>query len=383
MPNIIDYLKWRGDIPFSVIPFNDVDNLIFTQLCFVDFTNIVSNKADECISFHLAARKALSRLGPKSKKLGMMIPDEILHLLEIAAVSPRYRNIDLCGFVSFTDTQIETQFAAISAVISENEVVVCFRGTDDSIIGWKEDFNMTLLPNVPSQKMSVNYLDNINSTYPEKYIYVCGHSKGGNLSIYSSVNSSLDTKTKIKRIYNNDGPGFKSEFYLSENYHAVKDKVYTVIPQNSIVGLMFEQDNDSLKVVKSSKNGVFQHDIFSWQVMGTSIEKAVLSKDTVNDKKIFNAWIEGMDIEDRKEAINTIFDFLMSYGATTLTEAISNSPKLLRNYRELPEEKRKLISTAFKIFFHERIKTVIEPFTPLIKSVFKKKDEENTDDPQN
>ena len=135
--------------------------------------------------------------------------------------------------------------------------------------------------------------------------------------------------------------------------------------------------------MKSSKNGVFQHDIFSWQVMGTSIEKAELSKDTVNDKKIFNAWIEGMDIEDRKEAINTIFDFLMSYGATTLTEAISNSPKLLRNYRELPEEKRKLISTAFKIFFHERIKTVIEPFTPLIKSVFKKKDEENTDDPQN
>lgn len=384
MPNIIDYLKWRGDIPFSVIPFNDVDNLIFTQLCFVDFSNIVSENTEEKISLHMASRKALSRLGPKSKKLGMMIPDEILNLLQLAAISPRYRDIQLCSCISHTDEKMETQFSAITAIITDTEAVVCFRGTDDSIIGWKEDFNMTLLPNIPSQKMSVDYLQGINSAYPDKSIYICGHSKGGNLSIYSAVNSQESVKEKIIRVYNNDGPGFKAEFFKGENYLSVKDKIYTVIPQNSFVGLMFEQDMDTLKVVKSTNIGAFQHDVFSWQVLGTAIEPSVLSKETLNDKKVFNAWVEGMNYEDRKEVINIIFDFLMSYGATTLSEAFNNSPKLIRSYRELPEEKRKIVATCLKIFFHERIKNVIEPITPLFKNfnVFnssKKKSENSTD----
>lgn len=390
MSNMIDYLKWRGDIPFSLMPFNDVDNLIFTQLCFVDFSNIVSEDPKEKISLHMASRKALARLGPKSKKLGMMIPDEILNLLQLAAISPRYRDIELCGAISFTDTDIETQFSAITAILTDNEAVITFRGTDDSIIGWKEDFNMSLLPNIPSQKLSVEYVKDINCAYPEKNLYISGHSKGGNLSIYSAVNSPDTVKDKIIRVYNNDGPGFKAEFFKSAEYNSVKNKIKTVVPQSSFVGLMFEQDPDTLNVVKSTKAGPFQHDVFSWQVTGPSIEEATLSKETLKGKKAFNNWIDSMDYEDRKDAINTIFDFLMSYDATTLTEAFNNSPKLIRSYRELPEEKRKIVATAFKIFFHQRIKNAIEPITPLFKNFGvlgqkqkKEESKENTEEEEN
>ena len=383
MPNFIDYLKWRGDITFDVSPFNAVDNLIFSQLCFVDFSNIVSENPCEAMPLHMAARKTLARMGPKSKKLGFMIPSEILDLLELLAQTPRYRDISLCAYHSETDTEEEYQFAAISALISKDNLVVTFRGTDDTLVGWKEDFNMVLFPNVPSQKMAVEYLEGIHKAYPEKNIYVCGHSKGGNLAIYSSTMVSDQTQASIVGVYNNDGPGFNKEFFEKEEYLSLKDRMHTIIPQSSFVGLMFEQDEDSLSVVKSTAFGAFQHDVFSWQVMGPALEGASLTKETLKDKKAFNAWVEEMKYEDRKDAVNILFDFLASTGATTLTEAFNNSPKLIRAYRELPEEKRKIVSTSLKIFFHERIKNMIEPITPLFKNLNNRVQTKKNNDEEN
>ena len=41
MANINEYLDWRGDVPFSLDPFNDVDNLILSELAYTDFEGIV------------------------------------------------------------------------------------------------------------------------------------------------------------------------------------------------------------------------------------------------------------------------------------------------------------------------------------------------------
>ena len=369
MPGILDYLKWRGDISFEASPFNEVDNLIFSQLCFINFSNIVSESQEEFIPLHMAVRKALAKLGPKSKKLGFMIPEDIINLAQLLAITPRYRDILLCGFTSQTDKCIEVQFAALTAIISKKHIVVTYRGTDDTLVGWKEDFNMSLLDNIPSQKLSLEYLEFAAKMHKGKKIYVCGHSKGGNLAIYSAANCICKTKRKIEAVYNNDGPGFKKEFFYNKKYLNIKSKVKTLIPQNSFVGLMFEQDEDTLNVVKSTNIGAFQHDVFSWQVIGPGLEASTLTKDAINGKKAFNAWVEAMIYEERRESINILFEFLSSSGATTLTEAFNNSPKLIITYRSLPEEKRKLVSESLKIFFHERIKNIIEPISPILKNI--------------
>ena len=220
MSNFIDYLKWRGDLSFSASPFNEVDNLIFSQLCFVDFSDIVSSAPEEQICLHMAARKTLAKLGPKSKKLGFMIPKEILDLLELLAQTPRYRNIKLFSYISRTDIDQEFQFSAISAIIDNENIVSVFRGTDDTLIGWKEDFNMILFPNIPSQKMALEYLENIHFAYPDKNLIVCGHSKGGNLAIYSSVMVNESTQKSISKVYSNDGPGFSKSFFIILNAEA-------------------------------------------------------------------------------------------------------------------------------------------------------------------
>ena len=201
MTNILDYLLWRGDITFENDPFNEIDGAICARLSYLPFERFL--KADEEITLKNAAEKML---GTENIEEKVLIKDD-LKLIKALKDSSRYNSSSVFGFVHKTDRESQTQFCALTLKLTNNLCCVCFRGTDNTLIGWKEDFNMGLMCPVPAQKSAAEYLEKILSGSDNKFI-IAGHSKGGNLAVYSAAYCKKDLKDKITAVYNYDGPGF-------------------------------------------------------------------------------------------------------------------------------------------------------------------------------
>ena len=267
MSGIIDYIKWRGDLDFNVSPFNPVDNLIISELSYMKFSKILEDKSQAPLC-EIANKYQNSK---NNHNLGLLLTGEFDLMLELMAKSNRYGQLNIKECVEIIDEAVEVQFAAMTVEINENVAYIAFRGTDDTLVGWKEDFKMSFLEVVPAQKEALVYVNKIAAKYDYKDIYIGGHSKGGNLAVYSAVYASECAKKRIVKIYNNDGPGFKQRLLETQKYKEISDKIITLIPQSSVVGMLLEHE-ESYQVVKSNQKGVLQHDGFSWEVMGADFE---------------------------------------------------------------------------------------------------------------
>ncbi len=367
MAGIIDYIKWRGDISFAESPFNEVDNLIFTQLSSIDFKGIVPEDTVDPIPLHVAVRTVVDRGRASSMKLGLIVPDIIYTMAALMAESRRYGDIMLCSHVCRFDMEQEGQFSAITAIIDDETASVVFRGTDDTLLGWKEDFNLAFNSSVPSHAMSSEYLEE-TVTALDRRVYVCGHSKGGHLAIYSGATVPSHIQDRIIKIYSNDGPGFPLEFFKSEGYVRVSDKVVTVVPQGGFIGRIFHQDERTYRVVNSTNSGIYQHDGFSWQVMGKSFIGDRFTSECERNQKTFNAWINEMSNEDKKAFVDKFFSFLSSSGAKTLLELTDNPPQLIKAYKELSDEDKAIIKKAIRLFLVKGGQTITEKLPKLPKS---------------
>lgn len=367
MSGIIDYIKWRGDISFKESPFNEVDNLIFTQFSSIDFKGIVPEDTVDPIPLHVAVRTVIDRGRAASMKLGLIVPDIIYTLAALMAESKRYGDLMLCSHVCRFDLEQEGQFSAITAIIDEKTACVVFRGTDDTLIGWKEDFNLAFNSDVPSHAMSSEYLEETVSKL-NRQVYVCGHSKGGHLAIYSSATASMGIQDKILKVYSNDGPGFPIEFFKTEGYIRVSDRVVTVVPQGGFIGRIFNQDEKTYRIVRSTNSGIYQHDGFSWQVLGKSFIGDSFTAECERNQKTFNSWISEMSNEDKKAFVDKFFAFLGSSGAKTLLELTENPPQLIKAYKELSDEDKALIKKALRLLLSKGGKTISESLPKIPKS---------------
>ena len=164
MASILDYLDWRGDITFAERPFNEVDNLLLAELSYLDFGGIVP--ADFAAAVPLSDAVAAFTKRTPHADMGVLVPDKIPGLAQKMAASARFRDVLLSGYVCKLDEQTETQFAALCAALPDGTVYAAFRGTDDTIVGWKEDFNMGFLPIVPSQREAADYLRAAAAAFP-------------------------------------------------------------------------------------------------------------------------------------------------------------------------------------------------------------------------
>ena len=238
MANIVDYIKWRGDLEFKVDPFNSVDNLILARLCYIEFDDL-EPKGE-------TLKRITSRYIDSEIKMnpGLLLNEGNKPLLEGAGLSKRFGNIVIKNFVSKIDPSIQLQFSAVTYEIDKKTAYIAFRGTDDTLVGWKEDFNMSFMDVVPAQIEASKYLNNVIDKDNYKNIYIGGHSKGGNLSVYSAVKSNKSVKNRIKSIYSNDGPGFKNSLTKSPEYKLIADKIIPLVPQSSIVGLLMEHEGN-------------------------------------------------------------------------------------------------------------------------------------------
>ena len=359
MANLIDYIKWRGDITFDISPFNEIDNVIFTQLSSIDFTDVVSSDTSDPVPLHVAVRTVTDRGRAKKTKLGLIVPDIIFTMAALMAESPRYQDILLCSHVCEIDREKEYQFSATTFILSNDAACIVFRGTDDTLVGWKEDFNLAFNPQIPSHNKAVDYLTATASSLGRR-IFVCGHSKGGHLSIYSATKADPKIQDRIIKVYCNDGPGFDFNFFSTEEYLRIKPKVTTIVPQGSFVGRIFHQDEDSYRVVKSDVNGLFQHDCFSWQLMKNSFTGDSFTRECERNQMTFNNWISGMSNDDKKMFVDKFFDFLGSAGATTLIELTKNPPQLIKAYKELTDTDKELMKKALRLFLVTSKKTLTD-----------------------
>ena len=267
MGTLFDYLDWRGDLSFADVPLNEVDSLIFTQLSYVNFDGILSeNLDDKPISLRDAVRQYLKKHKGETPYLGKIVPSAILSLAAKAAKCARYANVKMLGYTNHIDQKTQKQFSAVTFFPPKAPAYVAYRGTDDTLVGWKEDFNMSFLQPVPAQIEAVAYLESVAPYLTEKF-FVGGHSKGGNLAVYAAVKCSPALQERIISVYNNDGPGFDRAFIESVDYKNLRAKIRTIVPESSVVGMLLEHE-ESYDVIKSHATGLLQHDGCSWEVLG-------------------------------------------------------------------------------------------------------------------
>lgn len=325
MANILDYIQWRGDLSFEQSPLNEVDALIFSQISYTDFSNLgVNGFTKNTITFkELMELFASSPDFEKRKYFGAMIDKRTVELIQNAASSKRFGEVKVCGFVNKIDLENEEQFSAITFILPENKFIIAYRGTDDTIVGWKEDFNLSYMDTVPSQVDALLYLEDA-AHYLKGDIYLAGHSKGGNLAVYSASKCGLKIQKRIKKIFDNDGPGFPESFFASREYQEVKNKINLFVPENSIVGMLFEHDKNFV-TVECDKRGIEQHNPFNWHLLCTDfIERADVTKESKIINKSVNQLFKDLDVEQRKIFIETIFGTLKETNALTNTELIKN-----------------------------------------------------------
>lgn len=341
MPNINDYLKWRGDISFQEKPLNEIDNMILSRFSYLPF-NKIDMEDEETIG---SVVKKFKKFGVEDFNIKGDKP-----LVENLDDCIRFKDLKITDYAENTDLKLEKQFAAITIHLNDDEMYISFCGTDNSIVGWKEDFNLSFMQNIPAQLAGVKYLKDIAHKYNKK-MYIGGHSKGGNIAVYSAVFAGKQLQDKIINVTNHDGPGFDETIIGKSEYRRILDKLYTYIPQSSVIGRLLEHE-EKYKVVKSIEKGIMQHDIYSWQVLGTKI---VQMKEVTNGSELINktikTWLKETSPEDRKVVIDILYNVIESTNATTMREIstakMKNVAKMLKSYRSLDEKDRKMVNQVF------------------------------------
>jgi hypothetical protein len=321
MANIIDYLDWRGDIPFSVSPFNDIDNLLFTQLSFIDLEGILAPRVSGGgMPLWEAAEKYFEAHPDETTHMGLIVPAAIRTMIRRMAQCERYKNLTLAGYVNRIDENVQKQFAALTILINEREAYISYRGTDDTLVGWKENFNMSFMQAIPAQMDAVDYLNHAAADIPHQRLYVGGHSKGGNLAIYAAIHCEETIKNRIIKVYSNDGPGYRREVIDSSIYRQMEGRIVNIVPQSSVVGRLLEHD-EHYTVVQSSATGLWQHDAFSWDVLGTCfVEAPALTKDSQRIERAVKKWVAEMDDAQCEKFVDSLYQVLTSSNAKTLTD---------------------------------------------------------------
>ena len=316
MANVMDYVDWRGDLSFKAAPVNEIDKYIFAVIGKPDYTGIIP--ADNSpVSIKKAVDGYFAEY-PDAEKLGVIASAMTLPVLKKLAESPRYAGVRLSGFINKVIVEDTEQFSALTVHVGGVNYI-SFRGTDDSIVGWKENCQLAVKDTVPAQRDALEYLKWAAETYDSPMI-VCGHSKGGNLAVYAASKAPEEIQNRILEVYSYDGPGFSDEFLHSDGYKRIQSRVTTVVPNKSIVGMLLNQAG-RLDVIQAEEAGVVGHDGLTWNV---SRDAFIHAKELSDMSKTFRVSIaetlSGMEVEDRSELVEEIFDVMTSTGAFTLTE---------------------------------------------------------------
>ncbi len=349
--NIYQYLKWRGDLSFEQDKFNEVDSFIFTQLIYYNYQDIV---VSEQVLLKDALKKYYEINSSRKFKLGLIIPNHIAELGKTIIKCKRYENVYISDFVDIYDRVRKEQFCAITYHLDEFHKVISFKGTDDTLVGWEEDLNMIISFPIAAQISASEYVEKIYSKYPAAIYEFNGHSKGGNLAMYSGIYASNALKNKIYRIYNFDGPGFEADDIDIVLYSMMRNKIKTVLPCNSVIGMIFNQLG-TVKAVKSTFKTVFQHDGFTWEIDTNKFVKSTLSKNSIEFSKDLNELVGKMDEQSRLAFCKSVEKYIDMLGIKTLSELSSLKTKPISSLKVFTKSDRAVFIEFVKILIKNKI----------------------------
>ena len=325
MGDMFDYIQWRGDLAFSAVPFGPVDALVFSSLVYLDLQGVVPEDMHNPVPLHVAA-DVFSRLVDREARCRVK---KDLELLAAAAEAPRFRDTRLGFYRTRLLESEETQFAAMACILEDGTAFLCFRGTDNTLVGWKEDFNMSFQTSVPAQREAAAYTREFADRFPV-LLRLGGHSKGGNLAVYAGTKAGPERQQRILTVFNLDGPGFTEAMLETSGYQSLVPRIKTYIPESSIIGLLLERE-EAHTVIASRWVGPLQHEPYSWELMaGDFVRVENLSAGSRFVGRTVKNWLKDMSREDREALVEALYRLLRAGGASRVEELLH--PKSLRGF---------------------------------------------------
>lgn len=376
MANIIEYALENAHKDFNALPFNKVDGLIFAQLAYLDFDTFVPDRQlfARGITFaKIAEQDGFENLFPLERTAR-----KNLLLFNAIAYSKRYGKIRINYHDNVFDSEKKVQFSATTFLMPNGDACVSFRGTDSTITGWRENFDMLYSDTFPAQILSAKYLNSVASKIRGK-ITVVGHSKGGNLAIYSGVMCSQKAKEKIIEIQSFDSPGFTEEFITSQKYVDMESRILKFVPEDSMIGMLLN-DTTSYKIVKSDGEGIHQHDPFLWLIENNDFvagEKINTKAKFVNST--FKEWVNNFTPLQRELFVDSMFDIIEATNAQKAESFIewseyikNNSDLFFDTLKDLDPETRSFMLKVLGNIFPSVKDTVLETPKKILKSTLGK-----------
>ena len=316
MGNIIDYAE-KEMARMWLKSFNAVDSLVLSQFSYIHFDHLVPGLLEEAAPVRIGNVLKAEFFEPMLRDV--RDADSTRKLLFAMAASPRFRDIQLGYYVDKVEPVLEKQFSALTFLLEDQTAYIAYRGTDANLIGWKEDFNMAFTSPVPSQEEGVGYLQTIAAKFPG-LLRIGGHSKGGNIAVYSAMKCDAGVQDRIIGIYNHDGPGFVDSVFETQEYNKIKDRVHKTLPQSSLVGMLM-QHLENYQVVESKRFGILQHDPFSWFVENDDFRYAEkVSMAAMHRHKTIDQWLSALSKEQRELFIDTLYQVIEATDSDTIYE---------------------------------------------------------------
>lgn len=325
MANLQDYVTWRGDLSFAERPLTELDNLVLCQLSYIDMSSVFPS--GEIISLRDVIAALLDRGGITTLVAdGVEKHEEYTAFAKAAAASRRFGTLLLSHYEDILDSAQQIQFSAVTFRISKDTSYIAFRGTDDSLVGWKEDF-MLSFEKIPAQEEALSYLNRVME--PGMHYYIGGHSKGANLALYASCLLPEESLQQVLHVYLNDGPGLCPDVLDTSVISRINPIATKIVPEYDVIGKIFEMPISDNRIVKSSARGILQHGILTWELSDGQLDLVPTNAPgSIWIGQVLDQWIGGVpNVEDRRTFIDDLFGAIGAGGVSTFNELSGIGPE--------------------------------------------------------
>ena len=334
MADLFDYLLWRGDLPLDTVPPNPVDTLILSELSYLDLTGLVPEDFLHPVPLSVVAEAFLAL--PDREDRDRVKRDS--ELLAACAKTARFGRARLVFYRSELLPEMESQFAAVTWLLPGGCALITYRGTDLTLTGWKEDFNMSFQPCVPAQEKALRYLEAFARVHSGP-IRLAGHSKGGNMAVYAAACCQPQLQERLLTVHNHDGPGFHSSMLASDGYRAILPKVRTFLPQSAVVGMLLEHE-EPYTVIKSRQVSLLQHEPYSWEVLGGDfVRMEEIDENSRFLDSTLKTWLAGRTMQERNEFVDAVYE-LLTAGEVADVRHVILPKNVLRYLRTLTSDEQ-------------------------------------------
>lgn len=349
MAHLIDYLEKVENLTFDQEPLNILDKVCINEIGYLTYEKwLTASDLKKPINLHDFAEG--KELNPD---YSFMVTKERVELAEAIVRSRRFASLSLSNYRSVLDKEVEKQFAAMIFSLPELDYhQLVFRGTDDSVIGWKEDFQLTYSREIPAHRSAMTFLED-HLPNLSGCITISGHSKGGNLALYSAIQCSIALREKISELLLLDSPGLMKSLLEKPSYQELKAKMTVVRPQDSVVGVMLYWDRPA-QLVAAEGIGFAQHNALTWKVDLTTNDFVYVYQPTDLSQRLeetFQEWIETLPNQELKQVCDLVFDTILDSGIESLDDigiqALPQLGQMLQEFGNLSDKQKKVLQDGF------------------------------------